>query len=46
METNTVLLAIVGLLQAPVLYILNDLRLRMARLEALHMQSGCAAKAP
>jgi len=46
METNTLLLAIIGLLQAPILYILNDLRSRVAHLEALHMQSACAAKVP
>jgi hypothetical protein len=46
METNTMLLAIIGLLQAPILYILNDLRSRVAHLECLHMDSAQAAKAP
>lgn len=40
METNTMLLAIIGLLQAPILYILNDLRSRVAHLERLHMAEG------
>ena len=46
METNTMLLAIIGLLQAPILFILNDLRSRVAHLEQLHMESARAGKGP
>jgi len=46
MDAQTLLLGVIALFQALWLFMLNDLRSRVAHLEQLHMESARAGKGP